>query len=205
MKSSILAKGISVTSPRHLLCWKAPAVLEGTSRGDTVVAGHCSGAGGHHHSTLGCARPCGSTLPPRPSLGSRDLPLPGGDPHHPQIWVSPLPCRCCSTPQHRQWAGGVGGPSCCTSRLQCSPQQLPAGTRGSTPLEKPKSPMWERTLDLRGKATALPVQCQRLLSSLRRAQGPEPGDSQRCGDGEPFPPPSPDGEGPRGFLFNAML
>lgn len=27
MKSSILAKGISVTSPRHLLCWKAPAVV----------------------------------------------------------------------------------------------------------------------------------------------------------------------------------
>lgn len=35
------------------------------------------------------------------------------------------------------------------------------------------------------------MRCQRLLSSFRRAQGPELGDSQPRGDGNTFPPPGP--------------
>lgn len=53
-----------------------------------------------------------------------------------------------------------------------------------------------------------------LLYFFHRAEGLEPGNSQPAADtapgqpgrdGEPFPPPGRDGEGPRGFLFNAML
>lgn len=63
-----------------------------------------------------------------------------------------------------------GSPSCCTLRLQCRLHHLLVGTRGSIPwaLEKPKSPMWGRALDLRGKTT---VRCQRLLSSLCEPRG----------------------------------
>lgn len=52
------------------------------------------------------------------------------------------------------------------------------------------------------------------LLSFHQAEGLEPGNSQPAADtalrqpgrdGEPFPPPGQDGEGPRGFLFNAML
>lgn len=117
-----------------------------------MVAGHCSGPGGHHHSTVGCAWPGRSTLPPHPSLGSRQLPLPRGD-HQPTIKsVCPhCPLTAVALPSTTSGQDMWGSPSCCTPRLQCSPHQLPVGTRGSISLEKPKSPMWGRTLDLRGE------------------------------------------------------
>lgn len=113
----------------------------------------------------------------------QELPLPRGDlqptmksgcPHCPVTAVA-LPS---TTNGQEMW----GSPSCCTPRLQCSPHQLPVGTRGSISLEKPKSLMWGRTLDLRGEGTGSPARCQKLLSSLCRAQGPEPGDSQPRGE-----------------------
>lgn len=75
--------------------------------------------------------------PPHPSLGSRELPLPGvivttlqsGCPHGPAMAVAPPALSV---------GRGQEGPILLPPRLQCSPPELPAGTRGSIPPEKPQ-------------------------------------------------------------------
>lgn len=66
-----------------------------------------------------------------------------------------------------------------------APVQPPAAASRNQGLLNPRVPCGEEPWISGERQQSLPVRCQRLLSSLCRAQGPEPGDSQ------PFPPPGP--------------
>lgn len=147
-----------------------------------------------------------------------------GDLHHPKIWVSPLPRYCRNTPQYHQRAEDTGGPHLVAppdSPIQCHSHPTPSscpcclqkpgphpdggaqgsqvGKKAETQVKGNSSPcavaggllsLFHRP---RGRSLAIP--------SLQQTQPP----GQPGRDGETFPPPGRDGEGPRGFLFNAML
>lgn len=100
-------------------------------------AGHCPGAAGHHPRALGLAWPGRSTPLLTHHWDQESCPCLGLL-SPPSSLAVPMALPWLWHPQHCQWAGDRRVPSCCPPRLQCSPPELPAGTRGSIPPEKPQ-------------------------------------------------------------------
>lgn len=187
------------------------------------MTGLRSGAGGHVTVALGCAWPCRSSLPSHPS------PRPGALPFGIVCGRSSPPCFGCPpcpitaitlvSAVNGQETRGVPTllhPQTLPSRAvpiqpraaahaACRNQELhpDGGAQGSQAGKTPGTQV---------KGNSSPCVVASGLFSFCCAEGLEPGVSQPGaapgqlgGDGEPFPPPGQDEEGPRGFLFNAML